>query len=77
MAERANSELFTKNSLKLQTNVFTIQSGIQDITQTIEAKTASVPVLDGDSDVYKGSAIKNYDLEVLNVQVTPIKPFGE
>jgi hypothetical protein len=77
MAERTNSELFTKNSLKLQTSVFTIQSDIQYDTRNIEATTASVPMLGEDIEIYKGSTAQTYDFKVKRVQTTPMKPFGE
>lgn len=77
MAERTNSELFTKNSLKLQTGSFVIQSVIQDIPDTVIAKTASVSIQDDGKDVYRGSTTKTYQLPVVNVTIASSIPIGE
>ena len=78
MAERANSELFTKNSLKLQSDSFIIQSGIQDLPDIIEATTSSTPILGEDSeDEYRGSTTKTYELPVISVRISSSRPIGE
>lgn len=78
MAERANSELFTKNSLKLQSGSFIIQSGIQDFPDIIEVKTSSQPILGTDNkDEYRGSTTESYDLPVVSIRISSSNPIGE
>lgn len=71
MAERTNSELFTKNSLKLQTGSFVTQSNVQDQPEYIVVTTGSVPILDKESgvDTYRGSITKTYNLPVVKVKM--------
>lgn len=77
MAERTNSELFTKSSLKLQSGSFIIQSGIQDtMDDTVEATTGSVSPI-GETGVYKGHTMKTYNLPVVGVEIKLSKPIGE
>ena len=74
MAERTNSELFTKNSLKLQTGSFVTQSNVQDQPEYIIVTTGSVPILDKESgvDTYRGSITKTYGLPIVKVKISSV-----